>query len=81
MMITFSSRVKDGLKDTFSFATLFLAVPNSRSHGDDWCNKPIIGLFKLENRSPAIIVKEKNTVLSSFLIDFFLNMSIYITRS
>lgn len=80
MMNTFSSRVKDVLMGTFSFATLFLVVLTSQSHGDDWCNKPIIGLFKLEDRSAAINVKEKNTMLSSFLIDFFLNMSIYITR-
>jgi len=58
-MITFSSRGKDTLMDTFSFTTLVLVMPSSRSHGDDWCNKPIIGLFKLEDRPPAIIIKEK----------------------
>lgn len=71
MIITFTSSVKDVLTDTFSFATLFLIVMTSQSRGDNWCNKPITGLFKLEDRSPAIIIKEKTTMLSSFLIDFF----------
>lgn len=47
MMVTFSSGVKDVLKDTLSFATLFLIVPTSLGHGDDWCNKANMGLFKL----------------------------------
>lgn len=71
MVLIFSSTVKDVLMDTFSFATVFLVMPTSQTHADDWRHKPIIELFKLENGSPAIIIKEKNTMLSSFLIDFF----------
>lgn len=66
-----SPRVKDVLMDTFCFATLFLTVPTSLGHGDDWCNKPKMWLSKLEDWSPVIIIKEKYTMLRSFLIDFF----------
>lgn len=80
MTVTFSSGVKDVLKDTLSFATLFLIVPTSLGHGDDWCNKGNMGLFKLEGCPPVITIKEKYTKLWSFLIDFFLNMSNYFIR-
>lgn len=66
-----SPRVKDVLMDSFCFAPLFLTVPTSLGHGDDWCNKPKMWLFKLEDWPPVIIIKEKYTTLRSFLIDFF----------